>query len=249
MTEAKALEQAAERKGPFSAPTVHVTGAVLRPDLRFSVSGLPVLYLTLAGEVREGDRSAAYYLDARVLGERAIALSEALREGDPVAVQGVLSQHRREGAPERTGILARRVYRTEGQVGEAGRLLDGLNLLSGYARVVGEPRRQVLESGLAVASVRVLLRGDKEEAVFLTLEGWEELSERVASLRKGDGVLLEARLQSTSWTDQAGVRRYGAKLVARRLAVVRRALEEAGGSNALPDIDDGLFLEEEDLPF
>jgi len=254
MTKTKEFGQVkADKKNLRATHTVEVSGALLRPDLRYTANGIAVFYFTLAGEVQEGDRGVPYYLNAKVIGDKAVPLSEALKEGDLVAVQGILNQYRKEGGEEKTSILAQRVYRTEGRVNEAGRLLDGRNSLSGYAKVVGEPQKRALDSGAVVTSVRVLLQGNGEEVAFLNLDGWEELGEKVAALRKGDGVLLEARLQSSSWTDQAGTRRYATKLVARHLTVARGVLEGAsapkGGSGAVPNIDEDLFLDEEDLPF
>jgi len=235
----------AERRAFSPTHVVALSGAVVRRDFRYSATGVGILYLTVAGETLEEGRSLPYYIDARVLGSDAEALNPLVEPGAPVVIRGVLSQYRREGERERTSVLASRVYLAAGRVNEAGRLVDGINSVTGYARVVGEPALRTTEDGTQVASLRVAFQG--RELVFMTLEAWGPMAQVVAGCLKGDGVVLEGRLRSTSWVGSDGAKRYETRVVARRLVVATELIPRERGDQAAPGPD----LEEfpEDLPF
>ncbi len=68
----------------------------------------------------------------------------------------------------------------------------------------------------------------KESVEFHTIVAWRRIGEVVAKyLKKGDRVFLEGRLQTRSWQDKQGVKRYRTEVVADQLIMLGKASRAA----------------------
>jgi single-strand DNA-binding protein len=76
----------------------------------------------------------------------------------------------------------------------------------------------------------------KEETEWFRVVAWAQLAERTAeNLRKGRKVYVEGRLQTRSWDDKDGQKRYTTELVASTVtALDGRPREEGGETSGAP---------------
>jgi single-strand DNA-binding protein len=101
-----------------------------------------------------------------------------------------------------------------------------------------DPELRALPSGSKVCSFSVATNrvwrdktgAKQEDAQFHNIVVFGAQAENVAQyLRKGNSVLVEGRMQTRSWDDQSGVKKYRTEIVADR---VQFGPKNAGGSNA-----------------
>ncbi len=108
-------------------------------------------------------------------------------------------------------------------------------------RLTGDPEVRALPSGQSVANFSVATNrvwtdkaGTKQEDVeFHNVVTFGRLAD-VASryLAKGGLVMIEGRIQTRSWEDQSGTRKYRTEIIAEGLQLGPRS---AGGGGASPD--------------
>jgi len=73
----------------------------------------------------------------------------------------------------------------------------------------------------------------KEETEWFRVVAWAALAERTAeSLRKGRKVYVEGRLQTRSWDDKDGQKRYTTELVASTVTALDSRPREDGGADS-----------------
>jgi single-strand DNA-binding protein len=78
-------------------------------------------------------------------------------------------------------------------------------------------------TGKAVTQLSVATNekfGEDERTEFHTVIAWEKAAERVASLKKGDAVMVQGRLQTRKW-DKDGVTHYKTEIVATNIEFLR----------------------------
>jgi single-strand DNA-binding protein len=69
----------------------------------------------------------------------------------------------------------------------------------------------------------------KDQVEFHNIVAWRRLAEIVGQyLKKGSKVYIEGRLQTRSWDDKSGVKRYKTEIIAENMIM----LDKAGGSPA-----------------
>jgi single-strand DNA-binding protein len=69
----------------------------------------------------------------------------------------------------------------------------------------------------------------KEETEWFRVVAWAQLAERTAEhLRKGNKVYVEGRLQTRSWEDKDGQKRYTTELVANQVTSLQPRTREDG---------------------
>ncbi|HEY3524178.1 MAG TPA: single-stranded DNA-binding protein [Candidatus Limnocylindrales bacterium] len=139
-----------------------------------------------------------------------------------------------------------------------------------------DPEMRYTPSGQAVTQFTVAVNRNyrdnngewQEETEWFRVVAWAQLAERTAEyLRKGRKVYVEGRLQTRSWEDQNGQKRYTTELIANTVTPLdprprdegdpgpgfsrdtERAAAPAGArqADAAPASDDGVDLD--DLPF
>lgn len=94
----------------------------------------------------------------------------------------------------------------------------------------------------------------KEQTEFHNLVAWGRLSEIVAQyLKKGSKVYVEGRLQTRSWEDQTGTKKYRTEIIAENLIMLDRPGTSGSAAPAAPPASPTAPEEEEinveDIPF
>ena len=93
-----------------------------------------------------------------------------------------------------------------------------INRVQLAGRLVADPELRHTSTGKAVCRMRVATN-DTREAQFHSVVAWQELADSAArSLRKGDPVLVDGRLQTRSWEAADGSPRRATEIVASAVA-------------------------------
>jgi len=107
-----------------------------------------------------------------------------------------------------------------------------------------EPEVRTTPSGVTVASFGVATNfvwtdqsGQKQErAEFHNVVAWRKLADICGRyLKKGSKVYIEGRLQTRSWEDQSGVKRYRTEIVADNMIMLDRAGQTAPTNYEQPE--------------
>ncbi len=133
-----------------------------------------------------------------------------------------------------------------------------------------DPELRYTNSGTAVANFRIATNerwtdrnGESQERTeWHNIVAWAKLGEICGKyLKKGKPVFIEGRLQTRSWEDQSGNKRYTTEIVAQTMQMLGRAGDapEAAASwdsqpsspapQGVPDIPVGSSASDDDLPF
>lgn len=81
--------------------------------------------------------------------------------------------------------------------------------------VTRDPEARFTNSGKAVASFGVAVSESETETSFFDVTAWESLAENVvASISKGDRVVVTGRLKQSTWETQEGDKRSKIELIA-----------------------------------
>jgi len=115
-----------------------------------------------------------------------------------------------------------------------------LNKAMIIGNVVRDPEMRTTPSGQNVTSFSVATNfvwkdasGQKQEkAEFHNIVAWRRLAEISQQyLKKGSKVYIEGRIQTRSWDDPNGVKRYRTEIVVENMIMLDRAGDGAGASN------------------
>jgi single-strand DNA-binding protein len=136
-----------------------------------------------------------------------------------------------------------------------------------------DPELRYTNSGTAVANFRIATNerwndrnGEQQERTeWHNIVAWGKLGEICGKyLKKGRPVFVEGRLQTRSWEDQSGNKRYTTEIVALNMQMIGRASDAAESSSgweqprqaegqaegqAVPDIPVSSSTSDDDLPF
>lgn len=114
-----------------------------------------------------------------------------------------------------------------------------LNKVMIIGRLAADPETRTTPSGQQVATLRVATNrvwndrqsGQKQEQVeFHTIVAWGSLADVAGKyLKKGQMAFFEGRLQTRSWQDQAGQKKYRTEIVAENLQLGPKASGMGGG--------------------
>lgn len=80
-----------------------------------------------------------------------------------------------------------------------------------------EPELRTTTNGKSVTTVRIATDrkvGDKEYTDWHNVVAWEDIAKRVASYGVGDRLVIKGRLQTRSYEDKTGAKRYVTEVVA-----------------------------------
>jgi single-strand DNA-binding protein len=100
-----------------------------------------------------------------------------------------------------------------------------------------DPEMRYTPNGQAVTQFTVAVNRNyrdpngewKEETEWFRVVAWAQLAERTAEhLRKGNKVYVEGRLQTRSWEDKDGQKRYTTELVANQVTSLQPRTREDG---------------------
>src|SRR3989344_3221985 len=109
--------------------------------------------------------------------------------------------------------------------------------------VVADPESRTTPSGQQVCSLRVATNrtwtdkagAKQQKAEFHNVVLWARLAEIASQyLKKGSLVLIEGRLQTRSWDDQTGNKRYRTEIIAETMQLGPRGFNQGGGEEQRP---------------
>ena len=106
-------------------------------------------------------------------------------------------------------------------------------------RLTNDPELKQTQSGVSVSSFSVAVnrRFSKEEqkADFINCLAWRQQAEFLCKyFRKGSSVLVVGEIQTRSWQDQSGQKRYATEVVAQEISFVDSKSEAGGGEPSVP---------------
>ena len=128
-----------------------------------------------------------------------------------------------------------------------------------------DPELRYTPGGRAVANFRMATSRSwntkdgekKEETEWHRIVAWDKLAEIIGEyIKKGSPVYVEGRLQTRSWEDQSGVKRYSTEIVALEMKMLGQrqgtgseTRETASNVSPPPDNMPSTFEADDDLPF
>ncbi len=132
--------------------------------------------------------------------------------------------------------------------------------------LVADPELKQTQSGIAVTSFRIAVgrrfakSTDAQQADFIDIVCWRQTAEFVTRyFSKGKSILVCGSLQSRSWTDQNGNKRYATEVVADEVSFVEKKTNDmvpgpagaaANAYSASPkEVEFSEMSADEDLPF
>ena len=144
-----------------------------------------------------------------------------------------------------------------------------LNHVTIVGNTVDAPEMRTTQSGQQVANLRVATnrmwkdaQGQRQKATeFHSVVLWGRLAEIASQyLQKGSLVLIEGRLQTRSWEDNSGQKKYRTEIVAEAMQLGPRKeggqptqeppLNEASeGKEEIPVIEENEDIDVKDIPF
>lgn len=87
-------------------------------------------------------------------------------------------------------------------------------------RIVADPELKQTQNGVTVTNFTIAVdrqysRGEEKQTDFPTIIAWRSLAEFICKyFKKGSAILIEGELQTRSWTDQQGNKRFATEVVA-----------------------------------
>lgn len=119
-----------------------------------------------------------------------------------------------------------------------------LNKVMIIGRVVDTPETRATSSGQTVCNLRVATNRvwtdannqKQSKAEFHTVIAWRRLGEIASQyLKKGSLVYVEGRIETRSWQDASGVKKYRTEIIAERMQLGPRGSEGQGAPAARED--------------
>lgn len=138
-----------------------------------------------------------------------------------------------------------------------------LNKVMMIGNVTRDPETRTTPSGINVASFGVatnLTWKDKDgqqqrRAEFHNIVAWRKLSDIVSQyVKKGSRIYVEGKLQTRSWDDQSGTKRYRTEIVADNVILLDKKGDNVGSQGgstleAQPNQGQEPEINVEDIPF
>ena len=120
-----------------------------------------------------------------------------------------------------------------------------LNRATLIGRLTRDPETRTTPTGQTVATFSIATgfqwkdqQGNKQERTeFHNIVAWRRLAEICAQyLRKGKQVYIEGRLQTRSWDDPTGVKKYRTEIVAENMIMLGSPTGSATGAPSTPPV-------------
>ena len=98
--------------------------------------------------------------------------------------------------------------------------MASLNKVILIGHMTADPELKQTGSGVAVTNFTIAVdrkynKGEEKQADFPTIIAWRSTAEFICHFfKKGSAILIEGELQTRSWTDQQGNKRYATEVVA-----------------------------------
>ena len=128
--------------------------------------------------------------------------------------------------------------------------MASLNQCNFIGNLGGDPEIRYTPNGKAVTNFSIAVTEkykDEKKTEWVKCVAWGRLAEVIAEyLKKGSSIFISGRLQTRSWEDQNGNKRYTTEVVANQMQML------GGGQKNTPASDGGVNTEdvpEQDIPF
>lgn len=133
-----------------------------------------------------------------------------------------------------------------------------LNKVILMGRFTRDPELRSTPQGVSTCSFSIAVdrnfvrQGEKRKADFINCVAWRQTAEFISKyFKKGSMVALEGSIQTRSWDDQDGKKRYATEVVVANVYFADSKKDETSSMGEIPDIgevpDMGAF--DDDLPF
>lgn len=113
--------------------------------------------------------------------------------------------------------------------------MASLNKVILIGHMVADPELKQTPSGVNVCSFRIGVSrrytkaGEQPQSDFIDIVAWRQHAEFVARyFKKGTAICICGSLQTRSWTDNNGAKRYATEVVAEEVSFVERKSDGAG---------------------
>ena len=136
--------------------------------------------------------------------------------------------------------------------------MANINYVLLIGRLTADVELKQTPNGVSVASFSIAVnrryaKGEEQQADFINVVAWRNTAEFISKyFTKGSAILIKGSLQTRSWTDQNGNKRYVTEVVADEAQFVESKKTEAQNAGA-PYAGGGVdFVEmssDEELPF
>lgn len=105
--------------------------------------------------------------------------------------------------------------------------------------LTADPELKKTQSGVSVTSFSIAVnrrfakQGEQQQTDFISIVAWRQTAEFISRyFNKGRPILVCGQLQTRSWTDQNGQKRYVTEVVADEVSFVDSKNSSGGGYNA-----------------
>jgi single-strand DNA-binding protein len=124
--------------------------------------------------------------------------------------------------------------------------------------LTSDPTLRYTTQGIAVTTFTIAVnrpkRGDDQEADFINIVTWQKLADNCATyLRKGSKAAIEGRIQTRSYQDKEGKRRYVTEVVAENVQFLdgkpRDSQPADPFGDPFADASKPINISDDDLPF
>jgi single-strand DNA-binding protein len=123
-------------------------------------------------------------------------------------------------------------------------------------RLTADPEIKKTGSGVAVTSFTIAVdrkysKDSEKKADFITIVAWRQTAEFICKyFTKGSAIIICGELQTRSWTDDSGKKRYATEVLANEVNFVEsKKNSEAGATEAYTPEGFVAVDVDEDLPF
>ena len=115
-----------------------------------------------------------------------------------------------------------------------------LNKVVLAGRLTAEPELKQTPSGISVVRVSIAVnrrrrgadQNDQQQTDFISIVAWRQTAEFISKyFRKGAAICVTGSIQTSSWTDQQGQKRYATDIVADEVQFVDSRAEGSGYDN------------------
>jgi single-strand DNA-binding protein len=110
-------------------------------------------------------------------------------------------------------------------------------------RLTADPELKTTPSGVSVTSFTVAVNrrytkeGEQPQADFINVTAWRQTAEFVTRFfRKASSICIVGNIQTRSWTDQNGQKRYATEVIADEAYFVDSKAESSGAAPAAPSV-------------
>lgn len=110
-------------------------------------------------------------------------------------------------------------------------------------RITADPELKQTPSGVSVTNFTLAVdrkynKGEEKQADFITVIAWRHTADFITKyFQKGSAILIEGELQTRTWTDKEGNKRYATEVVASVAAFCEA--KHSAETNSLPSAQNG----------